>query len=1033
MTGVEGLRKALAGRYTIEREVGHGAMATVYLARDLRYDRRVAVKVLSRELAAALGAERFLREIDILAHLNHPHILPLLDSGDAGGFLFYVMPFVEGESLRLRLDRETQLPIADALAITREVALALDYAHRQGFIHRDVKPENILLSDGLALVADFGIARAVNRAAERDQLTGSGLSPGTPPYMAPEQASGGEVDSRCDIYALGCVLYEMLAGQPPFPGPTAQAVLARHLADPVPPLRTVRTTVPVGVERAVFKALAKVPADRFATAGEFAAALAAPDVPDGRNWRRSIAITSVVGAVAVIVWLVSRNWSPGGARAPVDTTFYAVFPFERDSGLASFNEDQLLQDAMSQWTGVAVVDRPRLSEALPRNHARLTVAEAAAAAQRVGAGRYVLSQVSRVGDSLRIHSAVYATTARGPPIYEGSRKVGLNVAQAGAAFPLIADQLLFGTTGPGAQLDLSTGTVSRPARQAFERGLDSVYTWNLSAGDSAFNAATRFDPEFAPALMWLGLIRSWTGGPLATWQSAAERASARRARLSPRDRLISDALIAQFAGVAQSTCERWRRLTAADPHDFTAWYGWAVCQARDETVLRDPGSRSKWSFRTSYYGALRAYEHAFSLLPSMLRSFRKQSYTSLRDVFKLSGNQRRRGRALPPDTMTFDAVAEWQGDTLAFVPYARQDTRLLLTTRPGARELAVRQLRIRFHQVALTWSTTAPQSADALEALAVSLQLLGDPAALDTLRRARSLVRDASERFRVDVAEVWMEIAFGLPSDTEALHRAGDLAETLLHQQPPGQATDPLALAGLASLRGKAVLAVAYYRDPRVEEELEVPDPLRGTALPLLVRAVLGGPRDSLRSLEQRVTAAIDRGLPPDQREGMMLDWVGRPGTLAFPVYQLGSMPQLGGKGDWLLDLQLAWAARDTLAVRNGLRTVRLARREILPASLTFDGLYPEAALLSEIGSLDSAVAWLNPTLEALPQVAPQVVASAVGAGSLVQAAVLRARLARRLGDRAAAVRWARAVTILWSDADPFLQPVVRELRLVAR
>lgn len=278
-----------------------------------------------------------------------------------------------------------------------------------------------------------------------------------------------------------------------------------------------------------------------------------------------------------------------------------------------------------------------------------------------------------------------------------------------------------------------------------------------------------------------------------------------------------------------------------------------------------------------------------------------------------------------------------------------------------------------------------------------------------------------------------MDIAFGLPSDTGALHRAGNLADTLLHQQPPGQAADPLALAGLAALRGKADLAAAYYRDPRAEEELEVPDPLRGTALPLLVHAVLGGPRDSLRSLEQRVSAAIDRGLPPDQREGMMLYWVGRPGTLAFPVYHLGSMSQLGGKGDWLLDLQLACAAGDTVAVRNGLRTVRMARREILPANLTFDGLYPEAALLSEIGRPDSAVAWLNPTLEALPQIAPQVVASAVGAGSLVQSAVLRARLATWLGDPTAAVRWARAVAILWSNADPFLQPVVRELRLIAQ
>src|SRR5512144_1520908 len=324
MTGVEGLRGALAGRYDIEREVGHGAMATVYLARDLRYNRRVAVKVLSRELAAALGAERFLREIDILAHLNHPHILPLLDSGDAGGFLYYMMPFVEGESLRHRLERETQLPIADALAITREVALALDYAHRQGFVHRDVKPENILLSDGLALVADFGIARAINQAADSDSLTGSGLSPGTPPYMSPEQASGRDVDSRCDIYALGCVLYELLAGQPPFPGPTAQAVLARHLADPVPPLRTVRTTVPVGVERAVFKALAKVPADRFATAGEFAAALAAPAEESGFDWWRAAVFAAAGTAVAAVVWL-SLRVGPGlgeGAAAAVDTTWY---------------------------------------------------------------------------------------------------------------------------------------------------------------------------------------------------------------------------------------------------------------------------------------------------------------------------------------------------------------------------------------------------------------------------------------------------------------------------------------------------------------------------------------------------------------------------------------------------------------------------------------------------------------------------------------------------------------------------------------
>jgi serine/threonine-protein kinase len=263
-------------------------MARVYLARDVRYDKLVAIKMLNPELSAALGPERFLREIDIVAHLNHPHILPLLDSGEDRESLYYVMPYVAGESLRHRLQRETQLRIEDAIAITRDVAGALAYAHRQGIVHRDVKPENILMSEGLALVADFGIARAITLAVDDDRITQSGLSPGTPPYMSPEQASGdGVVDGRSDIYALGCVLYEMLAGQPPFTGPTTQAILSRHLADPVPPLRTVRRTVSPGLERVVLKALAKAPADRFSTAAEFVGALHSAQI--GRVDRRRVA------------------------------------------------------------------------------------------------------------------------------------------------------------------------------------------------------------------------------------------------------------------------------------------------------------------------------------------------------------------------------------------------------------------------------------------------------------------------------------------------------------------------------------------------------------------------------------------------------------------------------------------------------------------------------------------------------------------------------------------------------------------------
>ena len=268
------LQASLADRYAIDRAVGRGGMATVFLAKDLKHHRPVAIKVLHPELATSLALERFLREIDIAAGLTHPHILALHDSGRAGDLLYYVMPYIEGETLRGRLERERQLSIADAVRIASDVADALGYAHSHGIVHRDIKPENIMFSAGSAVVADFGIARAVT-AATLHTITTSGVIVGTPAYMSPEQATSDEqLDSRSDIYSLGCVVYEMLTGSVPFTGPTAQAVMARHSVDVVPPIRSVRPTVSDALERAVLMALAKVPADRFATAAQFAAALA---------------------------------------------------------------------------------------------------------------------------------------------------------------------------------------------------------------------------------------------------------------------------------------------------------------------------------------------------------------------------------------------------------------------------------------------------------------------------------------------------------------------------------------------------------------------------------------------------------------------------------------------------------------------------------------------------------------------------------------------------------------------------------------
>jgi serine/threonine-protein kinase len=332
---IEALRQALQERYAVERLIGQGGMATVYLARDCRHERPVAIKVLRPELAASIGSDRFLREIRVAAHLQHPHILPLYDSGEAAGFLYYVMPFVDGESLRARLDREGQLALPDAIQLTCQVADALQYAHtNHRIIHRDIKPENILIQGGHAMVADFGIARAVSQAGG-DKLTETGMAVGTPHYMSPEQGLGGNhVDGRSDLYSLGCVFYEMLVGQPPFDGPNAMAILARHSMELVPSLQVVRHSIPDEIEDAVMRALEKTQADRFATVQEFAEALCQADLgpsarrnshrslqalkrttprdvvarPDRARFRRLAVLGGAVALLTGVAWEAWRAW-----------------------------------------------------------------------------------------------------------------------------------------------------------------------------------------------------------------------------------------------------------------------------------------------------------------------------------------------------------------------------------------------------------------------------------------------------------------------------------------------------------------------------------------------------------------------------------------------------------------------------------------------------------------------------------------------------------------------------------------------------
>ena len=1031
------LRQALAERYVLERELGHGGSATVYLALDLKYRRSVAIKVLSKELALAVRVERFQREIDTAVQLNHAHILPLFEADSLGGYLFYTMPPAEGESLRERIERDGALPIDDAVRIAGQVADALDYAHRRGVVHRDIKPGNILMSDGHARVADFGIARAI--AGDSDAtVTVTGSPMGTPAYMSPEQIRAAvDLDGRSDIYSLGCVLYEMLAGEPPFTGPP-ESIIARHLADPLPSLGTKRRDTPKGLERIVERATAKAPSHRFRTAGELRHALRLGDIAPPKPSRipRTVAIAAVFG-----LSMMAGGGPPNDASSPrrvrasaLRPLHYAILPpFEyQGSVIAPVHEDQLLYDALTWWRDVSVADPLEVRAALERRGGgALTSRTAQQVAVELRARYYIRGEVSRIGDSLRIHAALYdaGTNAH---VRDASVRVGADLRGASSAFAALAEHLLFGDDERTRRLGSDHPTRSFLARREYARGLAAVEQWELAAADSAFVAATQHDPLHAQAHLWLAQVRSWHDAPPAAWRSAAERAATGRQGLASRDQVLSDALLALARGEVERACATWGRLATRTPDDFVAWYGWGNCLSRDSMVVRDPTSRSGWRFRSSYHQAIKAYHQAFRLLPSIHRSLRSHSFEAVRRLLMTDRTEMRVGRAVPPDTARFHARAAWQGDSLVLVPFTQRE---VAEIRPWARaptaNLAVQHQRQLFREIATAWAAADPQSADALEALALSLEMLSDPFCLDTLRRARSLATDPDQRARLAGAEAWVRLKFAIPGDLARLRVAKALADSLLRAHPPTRAREPVLLASLAAVTGRAHLAASLNRHPAAALEWLVPGPIAGDAPALLVFAALGGPSDSLRALERWVEAGIER-LPEAEQQPNRLQWLGRPAMLAFPNHRLGAITKLAGAGSSRVDALAAFIRGDTIAVQQFLANWRTAHQGSRPMDLTLDALYVEAWLLAALRDDHAAIAWLDPTLNALWGTAPQIFADPARAGALVRAIALRAELAERVGDRATARQWATVVVVLWSDADEFLEPVVLRMKRLA-
>lgn len=595
---LERLQSVVGPGYQIERELGRGGMATVYLVQDLRHERQVALKVLRADLAATLGPERFQREIRTAARLQHPNILTVLDSGGSGALLWFTMPFVTGQSLRSHLDRERQLPVSEAVRLACEVADALECAHSQGIVHRDIKPGNILLSGSPmpgggpsgqdhALVTDFGIARALGGDVA-DRLTESGLIVGTPTYMSPEQASGErQLDGRTDIYALGCVLYEMLAGEPPFTGPTAQAIVAKRLTDPVPSITRVRDTVPPGVERALERALARVPADRFASAAEFANALRSGlSVPPAvRLGKRSIFQWPAAGAAALLLfsgaYFLTRGHGSAEREGPIPL---AVLPFRTfgtaaDSGVLAIG----IPDAIiTRLAGVKQM-RLRPTSAVLRYAGKDTDPREVGRALDVG---YLLTgTVQAAGDRLRV-SVQLLRSGDGSPLWGSHYDLARNdllVLQDSIA-ERVSTSLAVELSADERERLYRRYTANPAAYEWYLRGraeLASVSEAGTKAALHAFGQALVIDSNYALAQAGLAMasadmhLRFASGSDVKVW---GERAKVEATRALTLDPSLAEAHLAMAAVSRKSdfdwegTLEESGRALALNPNLDVARY-----------------------------------------------------------------------------------------------------------------------------------------------------------------------------------------------------------------------------------------------------------------------------------------------------------------------------------------------------------------------------------------------------------------------------------------------------------------------------
>jgi serine/threonine protein kinase len=1062
------VRAAIRAHYEIIRQIGQGAFATVYLARDLKHERKVAIKILNADPTSETGELRFVREIRTVAGLQHPNILPLHDSGHVEALLYYVMPYVDGETLRDRIDRERQLPFDAACDIAGEAADALAYAHAQGIIHRDIKPENILMSTGHPIIADFGLARAIDLAGVK-QLTQTGMgSPGTPAYMSPEQLLGDrEIDGRSDVYSLACVLYEMLTGKPPFGGKEG---FVKRFTEPPPNPSATRADLPPGIDAVIGRALARNPRDRFPTAREFAIALdalretagatisgpsapVAPDVPPQREAPASprqvrtlerlaqprsilfLLAALLLGALALTTALRPSRLRAVFSRTGSDSSQFVVLPFGALSGTDSHLGNRVadrVYDALTQWDGVPVVPDTRVAQAITdAGGAPTTETEALALAKRLGAGKLVWGQASGDSSSARVRVQLY-------DVRSGKSRDAFALTDSTSdtrPYGSAAVRLLGGRDRPAAAAGGDRRTHSFVAWEAYGRGHSALRNWDLPAAEKEFRAALAADPAYAPARLWLAQTLYWKSAPTensSDWSDEASKISAGLASLDDRDQLVASALGALANAKYPTACEAYAKLTSVDSSYFLGWYGLGECRTRDSVVVPRTTSPSGWAFRSSNYSAARAYMRAVKADPGAHTIF---PAAKLERMLPTASTKARRGYAIADAHLAFAAFPTLDGDTIGFVPYPLAVFATL--PRGSDAEAALRDNAETMIAFAVDWAKRFPLSAPAQEALANALETHGDlgdsgtrsSPVMKALDSSLALSADRRAILRLRAHQVRVHFKQG------EFRAAALLADSIFKSAPDDTvAADQLgwvaALTGRADLTSKIWLATLSTQSVSGGS---VPPAVGQAAGKYFGYAALGVCGQNLRAARERLDLALRNYVARDIRESLEADVATRSASLATPCTGGASALLIRAPTDRLQRAQQALGKNDTRAARALVDAIGSARKGLRPGDISPDYIFQEAWLRATLGDTVNATATLDAELESLPTFSAAAIGDPANAASFGRSMLLRSDIAAKRGERDVARRWAVALDALWGAADPPLRAEVERIKAQAR